>query len=476
MYYTYDTQGNILRKAIKFLEDDNMIEYPYIYSEDSDKLIEFDGEALEYDEIGNPTLYRCMSLTWVRGRMLSEMDDGGNRIEFTYDAHGIRNTKKTSDYTVTYHYENGKLLREETIEADVVTKTIDYLYGAEGVIGIIINGDRYLFRKNIFGDVTHIYNANGVLVGKYSYTAFGCTTIDLDVDGIATENPIRYRSYYCDFETGLYYLKSRYYDPDFGRFLNVDDISYLNPDTINGLNLYAYCGNNPVMNVDPNGTDWWNPFTGDWSAVAKIIGGTFLAIVGVTLAVASMFLPSVPGIGLVTQAGISAAVYGGVMVASVFNSQIQSDMVAIGGNPFNSDAGIVRDNSKSAILSFYKGIPVFKYDGPGGSSASFGVILLDRNDKRVGTLNHEWGHNLQLSLAGFAKYGLRLALPSLIGRLISDHKATGGIRKWVSDNYYSLPWERTADYFGGVTSRPDRPYLNGSLELALAYFALVLFI
>ena len=255
MYYTYDTQGNILRKAIKFLEDDNMIEYPYIYSEDSDKLIEFDGEALEYDEIGNPTLYRCMSLTWVRGRMLSEMDDGGNRIEFTYDAHGIRNTKKTSDYTVTYHYENGKLLREETSEADVITKTIDYLYGAEGIIGIIINGDRYLFRKNIFGDVTHIYNANGVLVGKYSYTAFGCTTIDLDVDGIATENPIRYRSYYCDFETGLYYLKSRYYDPDFGRFLNVDDISYLNPDAINGLNMYAYCGNNPVMYVDPQGTN-----------------------------------------------------------------------------------------------------------------------------------------------------------------------------------------------------------------------------
>ena len=59
-------------------------------------------------------------------------------------------------------------------------------------------------------------------------------------------NPIRYRSYYYDAETKLYYLKSRYYDPELGRFMTIDDISYLDPDTINGLNLYAYCGNNPV--------------------------------------------------------------------------------------------------------------------------------------------------------------------------------------------------------------------------------------
>ena len=71
---------------------------------------------------------------------------------------------------------------------------------------------------------------------------------------LSESNPFRYRGYFYDIETGLYYLKTRYYDPVTGRFLNMDSIDYADPESINGLNLYAYCGNNPVMNVDPTGT------------------------------------------------------------------------------------------------------------------------------------------------------------------------------------------------------------------------------
>ena len=74
---------------------------------------------------------------------------------------------------------------------------------------------------------------------------------------IAKLNPFRYRGYYYDTETGLYYLNSRYYDPSVGRFINADDISYIRPTDINGLNLFAYCGNNPVMYTDPDGTFFW---------------------------------------------------------------------------------------------------------------------------------------------------------------------------------------------------------------------------
>ncbi len=72
---------------------------------------------------------------------------------------------------------------------------------------------------------------------------------------IAFKNPFRYRSYYYDFETNLYYLNSRYYDPEIGRFINADDIASLNISQIaqNGLNLYAYCLNNPVNQIDENG-------------------------------------------------------------------------------------------------------------------------------------------------------------------------------------------------------------------------------
>lgn len=75
-----------------------------------------------------------------------------------------------------------------------------------------------------------------------------------DVNHIGVLNPFRYRGYFYDVETGLYYLQTRYYDPEIGRFITIDGIEYLDPETINGLNLYAYCGNNPVMHTDPTGT------------------------------------------------------------------------------------------------------------------------------------------------------------------------------------------------------------------------------
>ena len=106
-------------------------------------------------------------------------------------------------------------------------------------------------------------DSSGNVVVKYIYDAWGNHAVvnasgeDIgDATHIGNRNPIRYRGYYYDTETGLYYLKTRYYDPEVGRFISIDDISYLDPETVNGLNLYAYCGNNPVMRVDPNGTSW----------------------------------------------------------------------------------------------------------------------------------------------------------------------------------------------------------------------------
>ena len=120
------------------------------------------------------------------------------------------------------------------------------------------NNVNYLYRKNAQGDVTHILDNTGMVVAKYIYDAWGNHAI-VDASGsnvtsgIGVLNPFRYRGYFYDEETDLYYLQTRYYDPELGRFISQDDVSYLAPDSINGLNLYAYCGNNPVMNVDPTG-------------------------------------------------------------------------------------------------------------------------------------------------------------------------------------------------------------------------------
>ena len=92
---------------------------------------------------------------------------------------------------------------------------------------------------------------------QYKYDAWGGIRTEVKDEthaGIAELNPFRYRSYYYDRETNLYYLNTRYYDPETGRFISQDDVSYLDPEHINGLNLFAYCNNNPVMKVDPRMT------------------------------------------------------------------------------------------------------------------------------------------------------------------------------------------------------------------------------
>ena len=157
---------------------------------------------------------------------------------------------------------------------------------------------------------------------KYTYDAWGNHKV-LDGqgqvvtggNGIEMLNPFRYRSYYYDKETCLYYLKTRYYDPEICRFITIDDVAYLASDAINGLNLYAYCGNNPVMRVDANGTEWWNPTTWNWGFILDI-GITIISVaagIAVGVLVGGWLLPVV-GLGLAVTAGIVAgvAVMGGI--------------------------------------------------------------------------------------------------------------------------------------------------------------------
>ena len=118
----------------------------------------------------------------------------------------------------------------------------------------------YLYIRNILGDITSIIDSEGNIICSYIYDGFGNhivlnqeNKVDLELNSIGHINPFRYRGYYYDEETGLYYLNSRYYDPSTCRFISPDNIEYLDPNSINGLNLYTYCGNNPIMYADPSG-------------------------------------------------------------------------------------------------------------------------------------------------------------------------------------------------------------------------------
>jgi RHS repeat-associated protein len=126
-----------------------------------------------------------------------------------------------------------------------------------GIIGFTLEANNttkdYYYIKNIFNDVIEIIDDEYNIYAKYSYDIFGKCNIITNLSNIANINPIRYRSYYYDNETGLYYLNTRYYDPETMRFISLDGIEYLDYDTLGGLNLFVYCNNNPVMYSDGDG-------------------------------------------------------------------------------------------------------------------------------------------------------------------------------------------------------------------------------
>ena len=133
-----------------------------------------------------------------------------------------------------------------------------YLYDESGIIGAVqtynTTTETFYFDRNIKGDVIGIYNASGAKIAKYSYDSWGNSKVTtLSSNNFSAYNPIRYRGYYYDAESSFYFLNARYYNPAWRRFISPDNTAYLDPDTPSGLNLYAYCNNDPVNYSDPSG-------------------------------------------------------------------------------------------------------------------------------------------------------------------------------------------------------------------------------
>lgn len=243
---TYDNYGNILTK--------DGVTYTYGDSVWKDKLTAVGDKTIAYDAQGNPTSYLGHTLTWEKGRQLKSFD--GNT--YTYNANGIRTSKAVNGVKHTYTLDGAKILQESwnTTDSDGIenTNVLIPLYDNEdSVCGILYNGQDYYFLKNLQGDIIAITNTFGRTVAKYSYDAWGVCTIVEDASGlnIAAINPFRYRGYYYDAEIGMYYLQSRYYNPETGRFLNADTSTYVAIDySAVSCNLFTYCKNTPT--TEPN--------------------------------------------------------------------------------------------------------------------------------------------------------------------------------------------------------------------------------
>ena len=314
--YEYDGNGNILRKreaeyTQKATEEIAAYTKEVSYGYDGDRLTDWNGTEIVYDGYGNPTSYKGKTLEWQYGKRLVKYGEA----EFAYDGYG-RRTRKGDTY---YFYDtNGRLLGQRDNR-----NVMEFVYDSSGLSGFKYNREEYLYQKNIQGDIIAILNLDGEVIAEYRYDAWGNCKYDL-ASGIATANPFRYRGYYYDQETGLYFLQTRYYDPETGRFISQDDVTYLDPEHINGLNLYAYCMNNPVMMTDPDGTlpKWLK-----W-----LVGGLVL------LATAVLTVATV-GIG-----GAIAGAFGGGLAASIIGGAVGGAITgAIAGFGFSLGTQIIEN-------------------------------------------------------------------------------------------------------------------------------------
>ena len=263
--YTYDNAGNIT-KAVK-----NGVTYNYTYGDSTwkDLLTAYNGSSITYDTIGNPTkYYNGWNFTWEHGREMATATNGTTSLSFKYDANGLRTSKTVNGVEHTYYYYGGKLLRE-TYDGN----TLDFYYDASGVPYMLeYNGTVYYYVTNAQGDVIRIVNSGGTSVADYEYDPYGAS---VTAEGtLATINPLRYRGYVYDVETGLYYVSSRYYDPEIGRWINADAVDLLGANgDFASFNLFTYCGNNPISRADSSGYLWTNILIGAVvGAVAGVVG------------------------------------------------------------------------------------------------------------------------------------------------------------------------------------------------------------
>ena len=289
--WTYNDGSNITQRKEYAYTTSSTLDVPTkIFALDynsgwRDQVTAIEKQTVVYDNAGNPTNYRGMKLNWTRGRLLLCVEKSSGDYASIYDGNGIRKTQEIwlsngKFWQYAYHYADGHLVAETRRLGVNVKHKIRYFYNQQGVIGMEYDDTHYLYRKNLFGDITAIYERD-TCVAKYAYDAYGVCKVmnpdgteNTDEDFIGNVNPIRYRGYYYDVGTGFYYLQTRYYDPQTGRFLNMDSLEYLDPETVGGLNLYAYCNCNPVMYVDPEGTLFGFIFWG------MLIGALVLGTVG----------------------------------------------------------------------------------------------------------------------------------------------------------------------------------------------------
>ena len=289
-----------------------------------------------------------------------------------------------------------------------VTETLSFSYDASGTpMNVIYNGTAYFYTVNLQGDVMAILDENGNCVVEYSYDAWGniLSVAGTMADTLGESNPLTYRSYVYDYETSFYYLQSRYYDPEVGRFINAD-VMISTGQGLLGNNMFAYCNNNPVSLADPSGTACCALF--DDNQILHLIIRDY------------------------SSCGGNSYASGGVST--------RGSSISIKEYLNTNDPEVVLENLEKDNIAYYNDVFVIKT--PFDASFSFGFIGLSKQQQNADVLRHEYGHTVQLGNMGVGSYITNVTLPSITINLL-DRKGN------LLYDYYSYPWEAEANELGG---------------------------
>ncbi len=249
-----------------------------------DKLLKWGSTEMSYDACGNMLKKGDTTFTWTQGRKLSAINNGKS-IRYYYDHTGVR-VKKVVDGVTTEYRMAGSLLISERTDGT----TLWYQYdSAANLVALMIGTERYNYIRNAQNDIIGLIDSTGKRVVSYKYDSWDKV---VSITGtlaatVGKKNPFRYRGYYFDAESGMYYLQSRYYDPEIRRFISADDVNVLNEELENLMqyNLTIYCMNDPINRCDANG-DWSLPNWAKKAAAAVGVVVVVAAVAAVTVATA----------------------------------------------------------------------------------------------------------------------------------------------------------------------------------------------
>ena len=352
--YTYDVGGNMVRRdEYRYTENPVITEAPrksdtfeYQTGGWRDQLRFYNGQAITYDAMGNPIQYRGMQMEWEQGHQLKHITGVGLDMYCRYNDSGKRIRKTVNGVTTDFYLDGSVILMQTSSDGS----RIDFFYDDKGnVFAMKYQNEMYFYRKNLFGDILGILDSHGTELVKYEYNSWGklLNLTDYSSNGLGRRNPFRFKGYYYDEELGMYYLNSRYYDPEVGRFISPDTTDILEvQDDLYDKNLYAYCDNNPVMRIDSSGAVWH-------LAVGAVVGVAtqFVADVGIGLATGSSFGEVISSLSLVDYA---AAAIGGAIAASGigFAGAVVAN-ATLGGTTYLANCSYkgVKSNKKDFIAS-----------------------------------------------------------------------------------------------------------------------------